>query len=81
MRRHGTGEKTFHHAVVGELTLTYEGLELTTDPDLSFLIYTAEIGSPSEERLQLLASWATSHEQETEASVGIALGRTSSNSA
>ncbi|MBT2555969.1 helix-turn-helix transcriptional regulator [Arthrobacter sp. ISL-5] len=65
VRRHGTGEKTFHHAVVGDLTLTYEGLELTTEADLSFLIYTAEPGSPSEERLRLLASWAASHEQET----------------
>lgn len=65
VRRHGTGEKTFHHAIVGELTLTYEGLELTTDPDLSFLIYTAEPGSPSEERLRLLASWAASQEKQT----------------
>nr|WP_311380651.1 hypothetical protein [Arthrobacter sp. ISL-69] len=46
VRRHGTGEKAFHHTVVGDLTLTYEGLELTTEPDLSFLIYTAEPGSP-----------------------------------
>lgn len=65
VRRHGTGEKSFHHAVVGDLTLAYEGLELTTDPDLSFLIYTAEPGSPSEERLRLLASWAASQEGET----------------
>jgi transcriptional regulator with XRE-family HTH domain len=65
VRRHGTGQKTFHHAIVGDLTLTYEGLELTTEPDLSFLIYTAEPGSPSEERLQLLASWAASKEKET----------------
>jgi transcriptional regulator with XRE-family HTH domain len=65
VRRHGTGEKTFHHALVGDLTLTYEGLELTTDPDWSFLIYTAEPGSPSEERLRLLASWAASREQES----------------
>ncbi|MET1086272.1 MAG: helix-turn-helix transcriptional regulator [Arthrobacter sp.] len=65
VRRHGTGEKTFHHAIVGDITLTYEGLELTTDPDLSFLIYTAETGSPSEERLRLLASWTASQEKET----------------
>ncbi len=58
VRRHGTGVKSFHHAIVGDLTLAYEGLELTTEPDLSFLIYAAEPGSPSEERLRLLASWA-----------------------
>lgn len=58
VRRHGTGVKRFHHAVVGDLTLAFEGLESTAEPELSFLIYTAEPGSPSEERLRLLASWA-----------------------
>jgi len=57
VRRHGSGTKNFHHHLVGDLTLSYEGLELTAEPGLSFLIYTAEPGSPSEERLQLLASW------------------------
>ncbi|HET8600437.1 MAG TPA: helix-turn-helix transcriptional regulator [Segeticoccus sp.] len=58
VRRHGSGTKEFHHHEVGDLTLTYEGLELTAEPGLSFLIYTAEPGSPSEERLKLLASLA-----------------------
>lgn len=58
VRRHGSGTKTFHHHAVGDLTLTYEGMELTAEPGLSFLIYTAEPGSPSEERLRLLASLA-----------------------
>lgn len=58
VRRHGSGTKQFHHHEVGDLTLTYEGMELTAEPGLSFLIYTAEPGSPSEERLQLLASLA-----------------------
>ncbi len=60
VRRHGSGTKTFRHHEVGELTLTYEGMELTAEPGLSFLIYTAEPGSPSDERLALLASWAAS---------------------
>ncbi len=47
VRRHGSGTKQFHHHDVGELTLTYEGLELTAEPGLSFLIYTAEGGSAS----------------------------------
>ncbi|MEU8874467.1 helix-turn-helix transcriptional regulator [Streptomyces javensis] len=46
------------HHEVGDLTLTYEGMELTAEPGLSFLIYTAEPGSPSQERLHLLASLA-----------------------
>jgi transcriptional regulator with XRE-family HTH domain len=58
VRRHGSGTKDFHHHEVGDLTLTYEGMELTAEPGLSFLIYTAESGSPSEERLKLLASLA-----------------------
>lgn len=65
VRRHGSGTKTFHHHIVGDLTLTYEGLELTAEPGLSFLIYTAEPGSPSEERLKLLASWAATTKQPT----------------
>lgn len=58
VRRHGSGTKKFHHHEVGDLTLTYEGMELTAEPGLSFLVYTAEPGSPSQERLQLLASLA-----------------------
>lgn len=60
VRRHGTGVKPFHHPVVGDLTLTFEGLEVTEDPGLQFLIYMAEPGSPSAEALRLLGSWAAS---------------------
>jgi len=56
-RRHTTGTKTFHHPVVGELTLTFEALDLTADPGLRLLAYTAEPGSPSRDALRLLASW------------------------
>lgn len=58
VRHHGTGFKTFHHSVVGELTLAFEGLEMAAEPGLTLTIYAAEPGSPSAERLQLLASWA-----------------------
>lgn len=60
VRHHGTGFKTFHHDVVGELSLAYEGLELASEPGLTMTIYTAEPGSPSAERMRLLASWAAS---------------------
>ncbi len=60
VRTHGAGTKRFHHPVVGELTLAYEELAVTADPGTILMIYTAEPGSPSAERLQLLASYAAS---------------------
>ena len=58
VRRHGTGIKSFRHHVVGDVTFSFEGLEVTEDPGLQFLIYTTEPGSASDERIRLLGSWA-----------------------
>lgn len=58
VRRHGTGVKHFRHHVVGDVTFSFEGLEVTEDPGLQFLIYTTEPRSPSQERIRLLGSWA-----------------------
>jgi transcriptional regulator with XRE-family HTH domain len=60
VRTHGSGTKRFNHPIVGELTLAYEELAITAEPGLVLLIYTAEPGSPSAERLRLLASWVAS---------------------
>lgn len=62
VRHHSTGAKTFHHPAVGDITIAYEGLEMATEPGLTLTIYTAEPGSPSEDALRLLASWAASQE-------------------
>jgi transcriptional regulator with XRE-family HTH domain len=62
VRIHRTGVKHFHHPVVGDLSLTYEMLELAADTGLSILTYTAEPGSRSEEGLRLLGSWAATAE-------------------
>ncbi|WP_281900926.1 helix-turn-helix transcriptional regulator [Phytohabitans aurantiacus] len=62
VRIHGTGVKRFHHHVVGDLTLAYESLDLRAEPDLTLTIYAAEPGSPTEDALRLLASWAASPE-------------------
>ena len=64
MRLHQTGAKRFHHPVVGDLTLTFEMMELAADPGLNLLTYTAEPGSKSDEPLNLLGSWAATVEQE-----------------
>jgi transcriptional regulator with XRE-family HTH domain len=63
VRTHGTGTKRFAHPVVGELTLAYEELAITAEPGLILMIYTAEPGSPSSDRLHLLASWAATDRQ------------------
>jgi transcriptional regulator with XRE-family HTH domain len=65
VRHHGTGTKHFHHQVVGDLTLAFEGLEMAAEPGLTLTIYTAEPGSPSEEGLRLLASWAATQEADS----------------
>jgi transcriptional regulator with XRE-family HTH domain len=61
VRTHGTGTKRFHHPDVGELVLAYEELAITAEPGLVLLVYTAEPGSPSADRLRLLASLAADH--------------------
>ena len=64
VRTHGSGTKRFQHPVVGELVLAYEELAVTHDPGLVLLVYTAEPGSPSQERLRLLAAWAKTEQLE-----------------
>jgi transcriptional regulator with XRE-family HTH domain len=65
VRHHASGNKSFRHPVVGDLELVYEAMEPMGQQGLNFLIYSAEPGSPTEERLRLLASWgATPASQE-----------------
>ncbi|WAC57173.1 helix-turn-helix transcriptional regulator [Gordonia sp. SL306] len=79
VRHHGTGFKTFHHSVVGEMTLAYEGMEMESEPGLILTVYAAEPGSQSAERMQVLASWAASEERGASAS-GLAEQRTETGS-
>jgi hypothetical protein len=62
VRTHGTGSKTFHHRVVGDLTLAWESLDLRAEPGHTMTIYAAEPGSPTEHALALLASWAATRD-------------------
>lgn len=58
VRRHYAGHKQFHHPVVGLLELTFQTIELEDDPGHSITVYPAVPGSPSDEKLRLLATWA-----------------------
>jgi transcriptional regulator with XRE-family HTH domain len=60
---HRTGTKQLHHPVVGDLTLAYEALELPGDAGQRILVYTAEPDSPSQNALDLLASWSATPSQ------------------
>jgi transcriptional regulator with XRE-family HTH domain len=57
VRYHDTGIKRIHHPVVGDLLLTFEAMELPSDPGQSLLIYGAEPASATADALRLLASW------------------------
>jgi transcriptional regulator with XRE-family HTH domain len=63
------GIKRLQHPVVGYLELTYQSLDLPALPraihDLN--VYTAAPGTPNEERVQLLASWAVTPTSASEA--------------
>jgi transcriptional regulator with XRE-family HTH domain len=58
VRLHDTGVKDYNHPVVGNLTLTYNRLDLSADEGLKITVWTAEPGSKSAEALNLLGSWA-----------------------
>jgi transcriptional regulator with XRE-family HTH domain len=56
-RQHGV--KRIHHPELGELVLTYEALELPTDPGQRLCTYTAPTGSETERKLRELATRIT----------------------
>ena len=62
VRLHRTGLKHIQHPVVGALRLSYEVMQLTGDPGLTLIVYTAAEGSPDDDALRLLASWAATPE-------------------
>jgi transcriptional regulator with XRE-family HTH domain len=71
VRLHQTGTKHFRHPVVGLLDVAFDALPLPAreDQHLTMTCYTAEPGSPSDDALKLLASWAAtpSHSPDTAA--------------
>lgn len=67
VRQHHAGSKQFRHPDVGEMDLTYHTMDVSARRDRSLVmtLYTAEPGTPSAERLLLLASWAATHSPAT----------------
>jgi transcriptional regulator with XRE-family HTH domain len=63
VRFHRTGAKRFHHPVVGDLTLTFEALDLAADSGLRISAYSAEPGTASDDALKLLATWAATMDE------------------
>jgi len=65
VREHRGGTKSIHHPVVGDLDLTYLGMDLASDRGLQLLVFSAEPGSASHHGLQLLANWAATEAPDT----------------
>ncbi|WP_445189972.1 helix-turn-helix domain-containing protein [Pseudonocardia sp. Cha107L01] len=57
-----SGAQPLTHPLVGDLDLDYEALEIAADPGLTIVAYTAAPDTPSQQALNLLASW-TAHPQ------------------
>jgi transcriptional regulator with XRE-family HTH domain len=60
VRLHQTGTKHFRHPIVGRIDLAFDAMPLPTreDQGLTMTCYTAEPGSPSDDAIKVLASWA-----------------------
>lgn len=56
VREHRMGIKTVHHPAVGDLELTFQAMDLASDRGLQMIVFSAEPGSATHERLQLLAN-------------------------
>jgi hypothetical protein len=59
---HRSGQKRQRHPVVGQLDLTFESMELPSEPGLVLNVYTAPADAPTSDALKVLASWAATQE-------------------
>jgi len=66
VRRHRAGVKRLNHPVVGQMTFTYETMELAADEGLFLIVCGVAPGSRDADALNLLASWnATDNAEDT----------------
>ena len=67
VRLHRTARKHLHNRLVGDIELTGNALEIPGE-NFTLIAYTADVGSPAADRLQLLAAWSATREPATEPS-------------
>jgi hypothetical protein len=60
VRRYREGPKRFKHPIAGELEFIGESFEVSKEPGLVLLTYTITPGSPTQQGMALLGSWAAS---------------------
>ena len=66
VRRHRAGAKRLNHPLVGQMTFTYETMELAADEGLYLIVCGVAPGSRDADALNLLASWnATDNAENT----------------
>ncbi|MFD8525312.1 helix-turn-helix domain-containing protein [Streptomyces capillispiralis] len=53
------GRKRYRHSLVGPLTLDCDTWTSPNDPDVMFMVLTAEPGTPEDHALRILSSWQT----------------------
>jgi hypothetical protein len=65
VRTHDTGFKAIRHPLVGELHLSFEAMGLPADPGQNLIVYGAEPGSDTADRLRLLSSWTATEKKDS----------------
>ncbi|MCR2783779.1 MULTISPECIES: hypothetical protein [unclassified Microbacterium] len=66
---HESGVKKYHHHIVGDLTLSFNGLDLVGHPAIQLTVLTAEPGSETDQALHLLGTWWKTQSQTVPASL------------
>ena len=54
------GTKTIRHPDLGDLTIDWDAFQWAGDPDQQMIMWSAEPGSPTHEKLRILSSWIQS---------------------
>lgn len=68
VREHPSGSKSLHHPVMGDVEVSFEGMQLASAPGLLLLAYTTAPGSESHDKMRLLATWTSTDPADASAS-------------